>query len=1622
MAGRDMPLPIPPEPEPDAAALLTQLEALAAADGTVEQPLLFRCFLRSYFQSEALDTLRLRSPQTLLAAALEHWRLALRRAPGVPVLHLSPPTGARALAVMQLCTDDLPFLVDTLGLCVSAAGAGIDWTMHPVLRLSRDASGVITGVGPASGEAPAGDGRDESLIHIEFDPLPGADAYAHLQQAIGDALRKLQVVVADYPAMRDCLQQCVAALQQVPPGADAAEFAEAQAFLRWLDDNHYTFLGSLCSATVIDDEGSRVLRPDPASGLGLLRAPGDDAGEALLAPQEQLDRYAESPRVVVVTKTAARSPIHQATEMDVISVRRFDAGGAPTATQRFIGLFASDAYIDRPRHIPLIRRKVEEVLRRMGLPEHGHSGKALRDILHELPRDELFQSSEDELYRLCMGIRALRDRHPLRLFMRRDRYGRFYACLVYLPRERYSRELRDRLAAELLTMCGGLSIDHEVALPRSGPARIHYVVRTTPGSELAYTPEQIELRLQAAARSWRERLRERLLTNGDAALAARFADAFPPAYADGRSPEEATRDVIRLASLDVRQPLLPTLQIERADAGERRPSALLLYTRERPVALSDVLPTLKHFGLRVDQEEPVVVTPSDGGRLWIQRFDVATESGAPLPAQAQSARFEAAFLSVWRGEVENDGLNRLVLAAGLDARQVSALRAMCKYLIQTGLPYSQSYMIGLLAEYAPIARLLLQLFEARFDPALAGRDAECLRLGQALDHALDGVVSLDGDRVLRAYLSVVRAALRTNYFQRDAFGQPRPCISFKLDPAKIPELPRPRPLFEIWVYAPQMEGIHLRGGRVARGGLRWSDRAQDFRTEVLGLMKAQMVKNAVIVPMGAKGGFVVKQSVSPGDREAWQAVGVACYRTFLRGLLDLTDNLDGDVVVPSADTVRYDGDDPYLVVAADKGTASFSDIANAVAAEYGYWLDDAFASGGSAGYDHKKMGITARGAWECVKRHFREIEWTDGSGVLRYGRDIQRQPFTCVGIGDMSGDVFGNGMLLSPHTRLVAAFDHRHIFVDPDPDAAGSHAERQRLFALPRSSWDDYDRGRISAGGGVWPRSAKSIPLSSQMRAALGCDAERLTPAELIRAILCAPVDLLWNGGIGTYVKAHDEADEAVGDRGNDAVRVTARALRCKVVGEGGNLGLTQAARIEYALAGGRINTDAIDNAGGVHTSDLEVNIKIPLNQLQRQGALTRGQRDPLLAACTGEIEQAVLHDSDLQATALSLEQTRAGRRLGDHVELMRQLEREGLLDRVLEGLPDDEALAQRRARGGGLTRPELAVLMAYAKLSLKQAALGTTLPDDPYFVAPLLASFPASLVQRYRDAYAAHRLRREIVATWLANAAVNRMGLAYAHLQAEDHGLSRDEVLKGYAAAREVFGGEAYWQAIEACDDRLPAALQYRLGGLASGLLKHASAWFANSAWSRRPLAETVQRFADPISQIAAMLPDILPPAYREDWQRVVDCLCSESVPPELARRLAGTRVLGPAVDIVELAEVAGTSLRDAAEVYYLCGERFGLLWLYAAINELPTDGKWQALARVNLRDDAYRIHRQLSGRVLRHAGATPAERLQRWVEAARSKIELAERRLAEVRSGAAPDFTRLAVAVREIRKLRLL
>jgi glutamate dehydrogenase len=1253
------------------------------------------------------------------------------------------------------------------------------------------------------------------------------------------------------------------------------------------------------------------------------------------------------------------------------------------------------------------------VIDQIGVSSVSHDGKALMHVLESHPRDELFQSSVQELLRTCRGIVNLYERRRVRLFARRDPYQRFYSCLLYVPRDRYNTQARERMERILLEELAGVALESQVQISESALARLQTLVRTDPERETAADIPRIERRIAEALRTWGDQLREELqaqLPDDQAALLAdRFASAFPTAYQEDVSPSDAIGDMRELRALAADASAVG-LQLRRGDPA-RQALHLRLYRRGEPIAMSDMLPLLENFDLRILNERPYRIAAAADEQLWIQDLEVTHAGGRELDPQQVGPRFEQAFYAVRNGRAESDGFNRLVLAAGLDWRQALVLRAVCRYLLQTGIPFSQRYMESVLARHPDVAARLAWTFEARFDPALkaATRTSQLRALAREIDEALEKVTSPDDDRILRSFRGVILATLRTNHYQRAADGQPKSYLSFKLDPKALPELPRPRPMFEIWVYSPRVEGVHLRMGKVARGGIRWSDRREDFRTEILGLMKAQNVKNTLIVPVGAKGGFVPKQ-MPRGSREDVQREGTECYRIFIRGLLDLSDNVRGNAIIAPADVVRYDPDDPYLVVAADKGTATFSDVANALSADYGFWLGDAFASGGSAGYDHKKMGITAKGAWECVRRHFREM-----------GIDTQSQDFTVAGIGDMAGDVFGNGMLLSKHIRLVAAFNHQHIFLDPEPDPARSLRERERMFNLPRSSWSDYDKRVISKGGGVFPRDAKEIALSPQARALLGIDAAKAAPNDVIRTILKLPVDLLWNGGIGTYVKASWEANSAVGDRANDAVRVDGRDLRCKVIGEGGNLGCSQLGRIEFSLHGGRMNTDFVDNSGGVDCSDHEVNIKILLKAVQEKSKLTTSQRNAFLASMTDDVGALVLRDNYLQSQAISLLHANAAERLGEHAHFIRALELEGTLDRAIEYLPSAEEIEDRRRIGQGLTRPELAMLLSYAKIALNNQLIQSDVPEDPYLSQELNRYFPTRLSTRYSQQLGQHRLKREIIVTATTNSIVNRMGPTFVHRTQTDTGADAATVARAYSIARESFEVREMWAAIEALDTKVPASVQYAMVQDTIALMRQVTYWLIQRHRSALSIEQQVGRLRPGVRELARAPLQWLQGIERAAFEGRSAELTKAGVPAELARRIAACSALQCAPDIVELAVARKLTVDAAARAYFGIGAEFGIDWLRSRIESLDTEGHWHAVARGSLREAAYLVHRGLAQRVLDESRERDAAKATaKWLQQHAAAAAHAKGVVADIRAQQTGiDFASLSVALQAVRRL---
>ena len=1351
------------------ADLLDRLCGLATAFVSTGEAPGIAAFIHRYYAEAALEDLESLRVEDLAGAAQAHWRLAAQRKPGVPIVRVGNPSAGTdgwqsPHTVVEVVSDDMPFVVDSITVELERHGLAVQLVVHPVVVVRRDDEGNLLGLATGA-SAPGADATGEprarhhgeahayatdiaeSFLHVEVERTTDEAELATLHDDILRVLGDVAAATGDWYAMLERVEAVASALETEAATLEAdrsddskalPETTAAAALLRWMAADHFMFTGYR-EYTLRESQGSDVLTAVPGSGLGILR---DDAsgGAAFSRLPPELRRRAREKTRLVLTKGNTRSTVHRSAYLDHVGVKQFDAQGEVCGEKRFVGLYTSEAYHSNPRDIPMLREKVDAVVAHAGFAPRSHSARDLLAVLENYPRDELFQASVDELYATALGILHLEERRRVRVFVRHDPYGRFVSCLVYVPRDRYTTALRLKVTEILHSAFRATGEEYQVLVGESVLARLHIVLRTVPGFVSGVDVNQLESDVAAATRSWSDALRDALVDEyGDdkgRTLHRTFGDAFPAAYTDETRPTDAIADIECLQRLPERPNL--GIRLIRKEAT----FVLTLVGAGAPIVLSEIMPLLQNMGVQVVEERPYTVEPRGGPPAWIERFVLRPIApGITLDVDGPGATFQEAFAAVVTGAAENDAFNGLVLAGGLAWRDVAVLRSYSHYLRQAGTPFSQDYIAAALIAHPDLARALVALFRDRFHPDPTRRDEADLEQQIAkITTALDAVTSLDYDRILRGLLRLVLATLRTNAFH-DKVGAP---MAFKLDPTMVPELPKPLPMFEIFVASPRVEGVHLRAGRVARGGIRWSDRREDFRTEILGLMKAQTVKNAVIVPVGAKGGFVVKSP--PTDRDALALEVVSCYQDFIGALLELTDNLVDGKPVPPEGMVRYDGDDTYLVVAADKGTATFSDVANEIALAHDFWLGDAFASGGSVGFDHKEMGITARGAWESVKVHFRAL-----------GIDAQNTEITVAGIGDMSGDVFGNGMLLSSKLKLVAAFDHRHVFLDPDPDPERSHAERARLFALPRSSWDDYDRSVLSEGGGIYPRSLKAVPISGALQGRLGITTPSLTPAELISAILRAPVDLLWNGGIGTYVKATSETNFEVGDKANDGVRINASELQCKVVAEGGNLGFTQRARVEFALGGGRINTDAIDNSAGVDTSDHEVNIKILLDGAVRAGRLSLDARNALLAEMTDEVAALVLADNVQQNQTLTIARFQAHNMAGVHQRLMVALEARGRLDRALEFLPDNVPLELRIKAGGGLTVPELAVLMAYSKITLEEDLRDSTVLDDPDIAAEIEEYFPTALRERYAAEMAHHPLRREIIATRLVNRMVNR-------------------------------------------------------------------------------------------------------------------------------------------------------------------------------------------------------------------------------------------------------------------------
>lgn len=1586
-------------------------------DSSKDAPLLTD-FVKRYFLSCSLDDLEERSAQELYAIVLSHWKFIHHRNPGEAKVKIFNPSNEKdgwksTHTAIQVSHDDIPFLVDSIRMAVNRYGYQIHFIIHfGGLKVIRDKNNDIVDMLPP-GVVKAG-ASTEAPIYLEIDNLSDPAAMKNLESDIFRVLEDVQVAVADWSKMVGRVEACLQELQDTPPqNLDPAEIAESCDFLRWLINNNFTFLGSR-EYKLIGNGTARALQAIPGTGLGVLR---DEISHASaksyvdLPPQAR--KMALSKNILIIAKTNTTSTVHRLTYTDYIGVKKFNPEGVLIGEWRFIGLYTSTAYHSSPRQIPFLRHKVDKVLDDLGYPPNSHDGKEAVHILETLPRDDLFQASQEELSYLTLAIIQLKERKRIRLLVRRDAFYRYFSCLVYVPREIFTTDLAISMQDILMEAFKGLEASFTTYFSDSVLARIHFLIRVNPKTPVDYDVHALEKKLIEVARSWTDDLKSQLIKGYGESLGlqyySKYNKAFPGSYTEYYRPHEALEDIKSIESLSKEHPL--AMRFSKLH-DEDTTLSLKLFHADQVIPLSDVLPILENMGLRIIGEHPHLVRSKDGKRIWINDLDMSYAKNRDIDIEDIRDTFQEAFAKIWFNEAENDGFNRLVLNANLTWQETAMLRAYTKYLRQTGFTFSQNYIEEALTNNTEISKALVQLFILRFDPSYqVGNRSDPQELLNYIEQSLDLVNSLDEDKILRRLLEVIQATLRTNYFQKKENGDSKSYLSFKLDPNKITDLPLPRPKYEIFVYSPRIEGVHLRAGKVARGGLRWSDRREDFRTEILGLMKAQQVKNTLIVPEGAKGGFVVKQSQTEElSRDDYLKEGIKCYSTFIRGLLDITDNVVKGKVITPADTVRYDDEDPYLVVAADKGTATFSDIANNIAREYKFWLDDAFASGGSVGYDHKKMGITSRGVWISVKRHFRELEINP-----------EQMDFTVVGIGDMAGDVFGNGMLMSNHIKLIGAFNHQHIFLDPDPDPVASFEERKRLFNLPRSTWLDYNPNLLSTGGGIFNRNAKAIKLTPEIKHVLNTRKDSMAPNELIRAMLKTPVDLIWNGGIGTFVKSSTETNLDVGDRTNDAIRIDANELNTRVIAEGGNLGLTQLARIEYSLQDGIVNTDFIDNSGGVNCSDHEVNIKILLNQLVAAGKMTYEERNKLLEQMTDEVAALVLHDNYEQTQMLSLEASVSLQTMDLFRQYMNELDKNGRLNRSLEYLPDDKTLMERKATNKPLTHPEIAILLAYCKMYLKQDILASDLPEDPHFIKYLLSSFPKALREHYLPEMKKHSLRREIIATQLCKSITDRMGINFVDRLQRETGASIPNIIRAFAIAENIFRMEDLWHQIMELDYKVDITVQYKMMLQIYYLIRRATRWFLRNRKQQIDIQKIVDTFSPPIAELSEHLGELLDGPENDALFLSISYLTEKGVPEELAKKVAASNVLFTALDIAEGARRYDLPLFDVAKSYYLLGNRLELNWLRELMNTYSVETQWDELARAGFRDDLDRVQRKLCERVLNIkarevANKSIEERINIWFNRHQFLLERWQKLIADMRITEPTSFVAYSVVLREL------
>ena len=1541
---------------------MAEAKALAAKNGALEAEFLERFFIQgdmedlSRYSAEEIAFLAHSSFEKFHAPFDGKHRIDITE----PAFKADKDAVTNQITIIELHNINKPFLVDSIMGELQQAGLGIHLVLHPIMNVERDSNGEVVAFKERKDVQTNPLLKRESLIHVHISRISDSQKKKDLQKTLDSILDNVDSVVDDWKPMLLRLEETIAILKITPPPLPEGDVTETVEFLRWLVDNNFTLLGMREYTFDSTTEEGDLVRTQ-RDGLGLLRNPEVRVlrrGNELVTMTPEIRDFLMRPEPLFITKANVKTKVHRRTYMDYIGIKRYDDEGKLTGELRIVGLFTNTAYNRSVMNIPFLRRKVESIIDMAAVDPSGHSGKAMLNVLENYPRDELFQTDSETLLYHSQEILRLHQRPRVRVLSRVDKFNRFVSCLVFVPRDRYNTEARIEIGQLLKDVYEGRLSAVYPEFPDGPLARVHFIIGRSGGKTPSPSRTILEDAINSIVRTWVDSLCKVVKAKNSIRTASRLIDrycvAFSDAYRDTFSPETAMDDIAIMEGMDGTHDT--AIQFYRKERDQDHRITLKIFHQGMPIPLSQRVPILENMGFQVIDERSYEIAPLDSDRkYWLHDMDLERASGKPIPFKDVQDDLESCFLAVWNGQAENDGYNKLSMAADLPWRDITVLRTISRYLRQVRIPYDQDYMWETLNTYPDLAALLVHLFHAKFDPAQNKRADECNRLSNGILTALEQVSNLDDDRILRKFHGVIQATLRTNFYQRTPESTYKPTLSLKLDPRAMEDMPEPKPFREIFVYSPRVEGLHLRFGKVARGGLRWSDRPQDFRTEVLGLVKAQQVKNAVIVPVGSKGGFVPKHLPTEGGREAFMAEGIETYKLFISALLDVTDNLEGHSILPPENVTRHDDDDPYLVVAADKGTATFSDIANGISESYGFWLGDAFASGGSAGYDHKKMGITARGAWEAVKRHFREMD-----------RDIQSEPFTAVGVGDMSGDVFGNGMLLSKETRLIAAFDHRDIFIDPDPDPAKSWKERKRVFDLGRSSWRDYDESLISKGGGIFSRSEKSISLSKEVKAVLGISKTKVTPQELMKAILMAPADLLWFGGIGTYIRASSETDADADDRANDAIRVTPKELRVKVIGEGANLGVTQRARIEFDHLGGRCNSDAIDNSAGVNSSDMEVNIKIAFGAAIRENKIDLDGRNKLLVEMTENVSELILRNNYLQTLSISLTELRGMEDFGYQRRLMERLEEAGELDRTVEFLPDNEALKEARKKGQPLSRAEMGLLLAYAKNSLYEELLHSDFPDESYLEHELMHYFPEKMREAYAEEIKSHRLRREIISTVISNSMINRGGATLIPRIADKTGASAKDIARAYVTVRDSFDLPALNASIDALDNKISGAVQLELYGEIQKLLLGNIQWFMRNIPSATPIAETVALYKKGIGTLSGNMDKYLPAYLTELVQSETRKFEQKNIPSELAARIARLFLIADIPDMVLIAEKSQHSLNEVAEAYFAVAGHFNIGRIDEIAEDLDVSDYYEGLALDRVRDSIASAHNQMTAYIL--------------------------------------------------------